>query len=196
MHFHTFTAAAFRDPVYAPGNFIERQRPGITLRDARLAIIMEDMFLRHFLSGGKALPGRPEKGEEPINNAQINKAVTKASALKGKLATSPMTPVTIRGCRVCAGNHDSRECPERYTKPPPAGRPCRFCKQEGHWSMNCEVAELKRLARVKRTKLPVDVGRPPSPCPICGGGHWKNDCLLNAKRQHSPPILNLYEPQT
>lgn len=190
MYFHTFTAAAFRDPVYAPGDSIERQRPGITLRDACLAIMVEDMFLRHFLSGGNALPGRPAKGEEPINNAQINKAITKASAIKGKLVTEPMTPVAIRGCRVCAGNHDSIVCPERYTKPPPAGKACQFCKQEGHWSMNCEVKKQKR------SKLPMkEVGPPPSPCPTCGGGHWRSDCPLNNK-QHSPPLLNLYELQT
>lgn len=197
MHFHTFTASAFRNPEYAPGDSIERQRPGLTLRDVRLAITVEDVFARHFLSSGNALPGRPANGEEPINNAQINKAVTKAAAIQGKLATKPRAPVALRGCRVCGGKHDPIACPERYTKPPPAGKACRFCDEEGHWSMNCKVAELKRLARQKRTKVPMsDVGSPPSPCPNCGGGHWKAECTLTAKRKHSPPILNLYEPQT
>lgn len=76
MYVSAYTSSAFRlVSESAKENMIERQRPGITLRDVRLAIRIEESFSHHFLGGGYALPGSPDlkpEYERPQSMAKIN----------------------------------------------------------------------------------------------------------------------------
>lgn len=168
------------------------QHPGITLRDARIAILMEDAFARHFLASGHALQGKLEIQPDlqvPRSVMEIDQIVRvrKHTQIKPQ-PREVVQPVTPRRCRVCGGEHDPLACPLRYTKPPPSNMPCIHCNQTGHWSMNC----IRVVPSMQRTPLSGESKRPPTPCPQCGGDHWQSDCPKWGHKVVRPPALSMY----
>jgi len=203
VYYQSYTPSAFCNTQGASSeDLFERQQPGITLRDIRLAILVEDNFSRHFLGSGHALPGKPQlrfEVERPESIAEIEEAIqtSKEHKNKAQAANTPKgisRPAMRRSCRVCSGQHDPRFCPQRYTKPPPPGQPCKRCSEEGHWTMNCPTKEDGRTNKMHKTlsaRLHLTTEWPPAPCPSCGGvDHYKADCPGNRKKA-VPPLLNL-----
>jgi hypothetical protein len=173
----------------------DRQRPGITLRDARLAILIEDTFSRHFLASGYALLEKNTtrlENETPQSITAINKATytSKESKRNGSTANTSgeLTPAIRRSCRICGGQHDALWCLERYTKLPPAGKPCKYCKKEGHWSMNCPLPSQQKHQQPAPPKT--RLFRTPRKCPVCKGDHWASDCKQSTIQA---PLLSLYK---
>lgn len=197
VYVQTYTSAAFQDGHHAlTEDLVERQRPGITLRDIRIAILLEETFSRHFLTSRQGLAGerklRPQANlpqciAEIENNIATSKEHRKKLKQKSsnKLQGRPK-PAMRLSCRVCGGQHDSLFCPERYTTPPPVGRPCRYCGQEGHWSMNCSTQ-----SRTRRLGPEPEWHR--KTCPHCGrDDHYNSDCPeLKGRKKVAPPILSL-----
>lgn len=206
VYYQSYTPSAFRNTGGAPSeDLFERQRPGITLRDIRLAILIEDTFSRHFLGSGHALPGKPElrfEVERPQSIAEIEQATQISKEHKKKAQTvntldGKSRPAKRRSCRVCGERHDPRFCPQRYTKPPPPGKPCGHCSEEGHWTMNCPKKEKRSDNKIHKTlsaRLNLTAEWPPAPCPHCGGvDHYKSDCPdMGNRKKAVPPILSVY----
>jgi hypothetical protein len=176
-----------------PKNIVDRQRPGLTLRDVRLAILIEDCFTLHFLANGYALPWKPAvhgQNATPTTNSLIDWMTGVSKFHKKSRDTNPRH---ARPCRVCGDQHRATDCPERYTKSPPAGLLCLFCREEGHWSMNCP--QSGRFGRSK-SMLPWMDALPAGRCKRCGGNHWVSDCPKWLQNQRStpppPPVLRMY----
>lgn len=174
----------------------ERQRPGITLRDVRFAIIVEDTFSRHFLASGRGLQRKIEPTttpQTPQTMAAIEKATQKDVAQQ--IAKGPAKRL---GCRVCNGHHDSLYCPKRYTSRPPVGKACKYCGKQGHWSMNCPLPIRTRNHQLRYSKqtlhrlTSLHAKDPPSPCRKCGRNHWVSECMLNG-RLVQPPLLSQFK---
>jgi hypothetical protein len=175
----------------------ERQRPGITLRDVRFAIIVEDTFSRHFLANGRGLQRKVEP-TTPLNTPQTMAAIEKAIQ-KSHVQQIVKGPAKRHGCRICNGHHDSLFCPKRYTSQPPAGKPCKYCGKQGHWSMNCTIPFKTRMHQRRHSKetqnqptpLYMKDVDPPSPCRKCGGNHWMSEC--RPAKPPPPPLLSQFK---
>jgi len=210
VYYQSYTQSAFRNThPESSENLLERQRPGITLRDIRLAIRVEDTFTRHFLASARALPGSPELRpaiERPQSIAEIEKVIQQKNPLQ-KTDTAlkgVWKPSSRRKCYICHIPHDPIFCPERYTKPPRQGTKCIHCLQEGHWNINCPEKELekgrsrlsvhKKQPKTLSARLNLTSEWPNAPCPQCGGvDHYKSDCPdMGNRKKVAPPLVELY----
>jgi hypothetical protein len=117
----------------------ERIKPGITLRDIRLAILIERYFTESYETAGHGSPVYAGL-TQPLEPRAIGETVM----------------ATIRKC------HSRQKTKKRPTRPF-RGRDCTICKQNGHHMLNCPERFTKDAE---------------SPCPMCGGTHWKINCPL------------------
>jgi hypothetical protein len=171
------------------------------MRDARMAILIEDTFARHFLANGYGRPGKAEthpEHERPESTEVIERASHMSGALIRKSTSSKehLQSAKQRECTICGGQHNSVWCPKRYTTLPPAGLQCKFCKQEGHWWMDCPLPRRRKYEEVdgsRRTRLHGSSTSPSEACPRCGGNHWRSDCLTGLQKTVKPPHLSLYD---
>jgi hypothetical protein len=133
--------------------------PSLTLRDARFAILVENLFNDVYTPDGRGgsnpTPLCPLR-QRPSSLEQLKAATQLAmhpyvrprskqwSAQKIKPRASPLK------CPCCAGPHPLGMCSMRYGNPPP--RPCNRCG-ELHWAVDCPTLVIPK-------PLPVSDFRP------------------------------------
>jgi len=119
VQIHTWTG----DGSQAPFKSIPMiKTASLTLRDVRLAILVEQLFSGSYEAHGSG---------SPIYVGQAQALDTQSAAQ----AAIPKRVAARKHCRICnkQGHHMSN-CPERYTKT--TTKPCPSCG-EMHWKVNC-----------------------------------------------------------
>jgi hypothetical protein len=125
-------------PVSEDGSVSERHQdrlPGITLRDVRLAYLIEDSLLP-FYDLGKIV-------QTPNKFAQLV-----SLNLPGLIPPESMEE-PIRDCIVCGGDHWATTCSQRFTIRPQ--NPCELCGGD-HWKFACPQYKLWRVSVKKGWK--------------------------------------------
>ncbi|KAI0929984.1 hypothetical protein AcV5_006809 [Taiwanofungus camphoratus] len=194
--FSTFTPSAMRADV-PDIPFREHKQPGITLRDVRLAFLVEHCSAWQLTVGNYKLEHQPEHTKlqhtpaslfglaDALANSseksytrlgtKLRKAA-KAKAHKSQAdgATAAKTP----RCFKCRGLHFASECPNkvgpRKTSSHPGARNirCIICRGFHH------MRDCPNRAQFK----------PRGPCPFCASeDHWGPDCP-KAKEGSEPPV--------
>lgn len=194
VFFYIHTHTALRSEQFEGESTADRKAPGITLRDVRLAILVEQLFIDAHLSGKGGIDTMPAllpASQRPesirlIERTAFPKRRPSTGSNKGNTSTKSEQARALKPCPACKGTHAIRDCPDRLTITP--DKPCTNCGG-AHWRLDCPEPAKPKDARVP-------VGRkqgnrspsPPSPCPLCGGDHWKSDCV-HPSGQVVPPIL-------
>ena len=135
VHIHTQTIQAW-PPFVQP--IAEHIKPGITMRDIRLAILAERKFAESYQAndrGSSVYIGQAQ----PLQPRTI--ADTVMASIRSYTRVRPQRPVRGRKCTICRqAGHDMVNCPKRFTKEPISG--CPTCGGM-HWRINCPL--LSRL---------------------------------------------------
>jgi hypothetical protein len=125
-------------PVSEDGSVSKRHQdrlPGITLRDVRLAYLIEDS-LSPFYSLGKIVQ-------------TSSKFARLASLNLPSLIPPEGSEEPIRSCIVCGGDHWATTCPQRFTIRPKVS--CELCGGD-HWKFACSQYKLWRMSIKKGWK--------------------------------------------
>ncbi|KAI0729237.1 hypothetical protein C8Q72DRAFT_794696 [Fomitopsis betulina] len=122
---HTHSARPLVDENAKPGNALDR--PGITLRDVRLATLIEEAF-RPFLTAGAARWRTQLLNNRHAVRPLTPKGIEHLRYLGGKKKYRPVCPV----CGL--GTHQGKDCPRKNEVAPPSA--CRKCGQM-HWTFLC-----------------------------------------------------------
>ena len=119
-------------PVLENGSVSKRHQdrlPGITLRDVRLAYLIEDSLFPFY------------------NLSKIVQTSCKFPQLASLNLPSLIPPEgseePIRNCIVCGGDHWATTCPHRFTIRPKI--PCELCGGD-HWKFACPQYKLWRMS--------------------------------------------------
>ncbi|KAJ4467245.1 hypothetical protein J3R30DRAFT_3579162 [Lentinula aciculospora] len=139
--------------------------PGVTMRDIRFAMLVDQLFRDQFLQVDSksendkktgivsliAVPGAPSPYVDSNANLrmQITNILTSANENSNdSVSVHPesiqMITDTIRSvlrarfCPCCGLPHKLVECPIRFDYPPRDHQTCKHCRKTGHWSVDCE----------------------------------------------------------
>ncbi|KAF7312139.1 hypothetical protein MIND_00226300 [Mycena indigotica] len=167
--------------------------PGITLRDARFALLVSSLSSAN-IEASEGPPMRWDVFQDTIYRWASSVSDEIGDTSSGK-----------RKCPACHGPHSLIRCTGRQKIPPP---PCPSCGGP-HWGVDCSLRRLARLHHKSVTQVKTQIRRAPlvenittaptTSCPNCGGDHWKIDCtqphapakLLNSFRFDLPPPTKL-----
>ncbi|KAF9072365.1 hypothetical protein BDP27DRAFT_428691 [Rhodocollybia butyracea] len=120
-------------PAQAVTTFPEGQLiPGLTLRDIRLAFLIDQMFRDRFLFS-----------TNPAESSRTG--LPSLVRVPGKARTESVREIFRRGFCPCCGNlHRLEDCPVRKEYPPRSK--CTQCQGEGHWSVDCETNPVSKAS--------------------------------------------------
>ena len=122
-------------PIYAMP-VPERVKPGITLRDIRLAILIETMFTESYEADGHGASVYIGK-TQPLEPRAIGESVMAGIRNYHSKSKRPKKPFRTRHCTICEQNsHHMVNCPERFSKEVKSA--CGFCGGM-HWRINCPL---------------------------------------------------------
>lgn len=134
VHVNTRTMQAWPQSVVPAADSI---KPGITLRDIRLAILVERKFTESYEADGfgssvyigKTQPRTPRAiGETVMANIRHFRSMKKR----------PRKQFRGRDCTICGRNgHHMINCPRRFITEP--YKPCPMCNGM-HWKINCPLS--------------------------------------------------------
>ena len=165
-----------------------RKLRGITLRDLRLAILIETLYTDVYIADGRGIDVKrwPRERRQRPHWDQLLKLLKKHSSPPSLSAPQSPHPPTIQKhrCPACGGPHTLLRCTVRFDIRPP--HLCRLCGDK-HWVIDCprrrtlrsRLGSPHRCRACGGTHFPGDCPvrtPPPYPCPNCGGDHWKMDC--------------------
>ncbi|KAF9070746.1 hypothetical protein BDP27DRAFT_1323362 [Rhodocollybia butyracea] len=99
--------------------------PGVTIRDVRFVLLVDQLFRDHFLSTSST----------QFSNTGIISLVHSPENLFSDTVESVVRQIFLRGfCQCCGLLHTVADCTVRKDYPPAH---CMICSGHGHWSMDC-----------------------------------------------------------
>lgn len=110
----TGTYSALRSEIDSEEDVSNRQTSGITLRDVRLAILLEQLF------DEEVTAGRGFRKQHPLTSQR-----PKQASYLGLWWTAPKTHKRV--CKVCGRGHSSQSCPLRLKGTGKIPLPCPLC---------------------------------------------------------------------
>ena len=105
--------------------------PGITLRDVRLATLVEEAF-RPFLTSGTALWRSQLPNTRAVSRPLTAQGIERLRFVNGRKTVWVGEPV----CPVCGRGHRGKDCPQKYEIAP--HKPCHRCGKM-HWHFLCDA---------------------------------------------------------
>lgn len=106
-------------------------KPGITLRDVRLATLLEEAF-RPYLTAGTALWRSQLRNIRATVRPMTVGGIERLRHVGGRRNVWAFDPA----CPVCGQKHRGEDCPQKHEVAPPS--PCRKCGQM-HWQFLCDA---------------------------------------------------------
>ncbi|KAF5356500.1 hypothetical protein D9757_012558 [Collybiopsis confluens] len=144
--------------------------PGLTLRDVRFAMLVNDAFQLEFLERGLGIPSvSAGSGDEvsspspspsdsqPLSQPHSDQPRTPQKRPNRDLLTMPAEHLVSNMLRkgfspCCALPHSLEECPKRHEERYKPGRriKCDICKMPGHWVVDCRFKSKEEARRALR----------------------------------------------
>ncbi|KAL1746421.1 hypothetical protein HDZ31DRAFT_62203 [Schizophyllum fasciatum] len=131
------SATSAKDKAVKPPHL--RKVPGLTRRDSRLAVLIENLYNSEYSSG--SVPG---VGREPFAVRASSRTIREhlIAQIYGRSMTAPTDPVLdddfapVPSCAACGGEHPVSACEMRAQHPPRI--PCQNCGEgHHHWVVDC-----------------------------------------------------------
>ncbi|TRM70106.1 hypothetical protein BD626DRAFT_23616 [Schizophyllum amplum] len=199
----TNTSVSSNDKPVKPPHL--RKVPGITRRDLRLAVLIENLYNAQYSSGRASGACRSIGNTQPnaisLHEYLLALICGDVPAAGEQSRDGPMETLTLR-CAACQGDHPVSACDVRAEHSPRI--PCQNCGEgHYHWVADCPREADYRATRARNFEAQPEIQRqqehgacracraedheimhcrkrrsiaPPKPCRICGGEHWVYDC--------------------